>query len=252
MMPRKIKDEFSNLILEGVNITRYAQEGNAIYTNNENHLDDILLRYQIWHSRIKNFLTLTNNDNIQWTKFYEADSVPYMKGGFEYGDIGSDKAQTLLKNIRIEASKKIELLTALGHSIFNKKLPATKIKNNDIIRLGQKNLFTFNSITGDTVLNKVKVTFPNGQQKFKFINTLLTSKEYHASYDDLNKAIGISHRNSLDKNKDIKQTLNRSIQDILKEIKQDLRILPKKQKNKKPNIDIFKNIENFGYRISIE
>ena len=238
MAPSKLKRVFSDLILEGINITRQAQEGDALYAE-ENILDEVFSRYQIWKSNIKDFLTIAKRDNIEFYRFYEADSVPSLKGGVEYADIRSEKSQTLLKNIRTETSKHLSLLKEVGNDAFKKKLPKTTIVNPDIITLGKKNKFTFNTITGDTTLGKIEVNFKADQQKFEIIKTLVTSKENFAHDKELCDSVGFLGN----------KTEYADIGQIIKTIKEDLQILPI---NSAVNPDIFHNIEKVGYRIIVE
>ncbi|MDO8604585.1 MAG: hypothetical protein Q7K40_04315 [bacterium] len=238
MAPSKLKRVFSDLILEGINITRQAQEGDAIYAE-KNILDEVFSRYQIWKSDIKDFLTMAKRDNIEFYKFYEADSVPNLKGGIEYSNIQSEESQTLLKNIRTETSKHLNLLKEAGDDVFNKKLPKTTIVNPSIITLGRKNKLTFNTITGDTTLGKVKVNFKADQQKFNVLKTLLNANEKQASYKDLCNALGFP----------LNKTEYSDIGQIIKTIKEDLQILPE---GCAVNTDIFHNIEKVGFRIIVE
>lgn len=227
-------------MLEGINITREAQEGNAIYGRKE-LLDSVFSRYQIWKSNIKDFLVDTNINTIEWYKFYEADSVPSLKGGPEYADIQSDKSQMLLKNIRIETSKTLALFKQVGDFIFGNKLPKTKITDQNIIELKNKNgktKFRFNFVTGDTELNTTTFNFSYGTQKFILLKTILLANEHQAFYNEICKNL------NLDEGK----VSNRHIQQLIKEIKEDLRIIPK---GKKSGPDIFFVIPKKGYRIKV-
>ena len=248
MSPSKLKKAFSDLMLEGVNITRRAQEGDAIYavaspTHGKKgvdvveYLNNVFTQYHEWKSKIRDFLTETNRNTLEWYQLYESDSVPHLKGGPDYGNIQSEKSQTLLRNIRVETSKTLALLKQVGDSIFKSRLPKIKFKNEDIFELKtKKNLFSFNVVTGDTVFNKVKTNFKAGQQKFKVLTTLISAKEHQADYETL--CSSLKFENSKSRRSDIQQ--------ILKTIKEDLHILPI---SGGANPDIFINMERFGFRI---
>lgn len=239
MSPRDTQNAFDELIIEGVNITRAAQEGDALY-HDVIHLHETFARYQIWRAAIKEFLTKANRDTAEWHKFYEANSVPYMKGGIEYGDIASEKSQTLLKNMRIETSKTLELLDEVGGTLFDKNRSQKTIPNSDVVTIqGKKDTLVFNTITGDTTLNKISTTFSPGTQKFNILLTLVTSKEYQASYIALCSAL--KFENTKSKRADIQQ--------VVKTMKEDLHILPKKKGSDR---DIFVSIDKFGFRIIVE
>lgn len=131
-MKKKTVDKTPNfniddLILEGINITRVAQEGDAIYSDNQLLVDEVHRRYQLWVINIRNWFgqegynARTHPLFVHTVNFYRADSVPLMKGGVEYGDPTSPKSQLLLKNIREEATKKLEHLDVLIKLIPTKK-----------------------------------------------------------------------------------------------------------------------------------
>ena len=103
--------DLDNLITDGINITRQAQEGNALYSDNQFLAVDIHHRFVLWRFNIREFVSKYYPKSAQ--EFFEADSVPDMKGGIEYGNVTSEKSQTLLKNIREETSKKLDLLRQL-------------------------------------------------------------------------------------------------------------------------------------------
>lgn len=238
-MSPSLKSAFSELMLEGIKITRKAQESDAIYAE-KGVLNEVFAQYQIWRSEIKDFLVDAGLNSLDWYKFYESDSVPLFKGGIEYGDVRNEKSQQLLKNIRTETSVKLALLKSAGDALFGKKLPRTTIENPDKIKIkGKRDSFSFNIRTGNAVLNKTKQNFPPGQQKSEIIKTLITSNEYQAEYDVLCDAAKIKKG----------KPGHRDIQSLIKEIKGDLKILPA---GKKANSDIFKNIPRVGYQLSVK
>lgn len=239
MPPRDLKQAFSDLMLRGINLTRSAQEGDAIYAGVD-RLHEAFRDFQIWRSDIRDFLTDAKVNTLDWYKLYESDSVPLLKGGIEYSDIQSEKSQALLRNIRLETSAKLDILHQLGRTLFGNALPRTEIENPDIVMIsGKKNSFSFNLATGNTKLNSSVVNFPPGQQKFVFLKVILQSKEQQASYDEICAALKIKNG----------KVANRKIQGLLKEIKEALHILGE---NAKRNPDIFVNVPRVGYRIVIE
>ncbi|MFA4819132.1 MAG: hypothetical protein WC621_04805 [Patescibacteria group bacterium] len=112
--PTKKLRELNELIFEGVNITRYAQEGNALYSNNQFLAVDVHNQFVLWRIKVRGFVLKNYPNNI--STFFKADSIPDLKGGIEYGDVTSEKSQILLRNIREESSRKIELLEQLKRS----------------------------------------------------------------------------------------------------------------------------------------
>lgn len=103
--------EMNDLIIEGVNITRRAQEGDALYSDNQFLVDDVHRQFVLWRIKVREFVSKYYRKGID--VFFEADKVPDFKGGIEYGDVKSKKSQTLLRNIRVEASKKMNVLRQL-------------------------------------------------------------------------------------------------------------------------------------------
>jgi len=125
---RAKKKSIDELILEGINITRMAQEGNALYSTNKFIAVDAHNRYDSWIIDIKEFFErnelndIKNNHFSLVEIFYLGDSVPLPKAGPEYVDPASERSQILLKNIRVEATKKFELLRKLKDEMFAKHL----------------------------------------------------------------------------------------------------------------------------------
>ena len=104
--------ELEKLILEGVNLTRHAQEGDALYSSNQFLAVDIHNSFVSWRQKIKDFVSKNYPYKVALT-FFEADSVPHFKGGIEYGDVTSNKSQILLRSIREETTRKLSLLRQL-------------------------------------------------------------------------------------------------------------------------------------------
>jgi hypothetical protein len=239
MPPSDLRQAFSDLMLRGINLTRAAQEGDAIYAGVD-RLHDAFRDYQIWRSDIRDFLADAKVNTLDWYKLYESDSVPLLKGGIEYSDIKSEKSQTLLRNIRVETSSKLDILHELGRTLFQDELPKTEIENPDVVTIsGAKNFFSFNVATGNVRLNSSVVNLPPGQQKYLFLKALVQNKERHAAYDEICSVLKIKSG----------KVANRKIQGLLKEIKEALHILGE---NGESNPDIFVNVPRVGYRIVIE
>lgn len=107
-------DPLDALIVGGVNITRTANEYDAIYSEDPvKFIHDIHIRYQLWDRNIQNYLNGKNKKFSDISYLYEGDGIPRMFGGEEYGDAKSDRYQTLLKDIRIVTSRKLNFLRGL-------------------------------------------------------------------------------------------------------------------------------------------
>lgn len=98
------------LEIEGINIARRSQESDAVYYDDLDHLDKVFVDYNLWLQRIKDFLIQEKITTENY--FFLPDSVPKMKGGI-YGHITNPKSQKLLKNIRLETSRRVEKLIEL-------------------------------------------------------------------------------------------------------------------------------------------
>ena len=109
------------------------------------------------------------------------------------------------------------------------------------------NKISFHKKTGDLIWNGKIFKFEPGQQKFNFLRKLFTSDEHQADFLTLSTAMKITI--SLTPNGEPEESTRRAVQGVLKKIKRDLNIIPK---SKKSNPDIFKNIKNFGYKISLD
>lgn len=119
---KKIDKLLDKLIIKGINITRKAQEKDAIYSSDFNLLDNVHREYVLWKCDIKDLLNKPEIiKKIDIGVFYQHDSVPNLKGGIEYGNIRSEESQELLKNIRIETSKKLEYLRKTRSVLLDKK-----------------------------------------------------------------------------------------------------------------------------------
>jgi len=141
-MNMKIKNEdilskIEKLIVEGVNITKNAQESEAIYKikNNDSvkFLAAVFHRYSVWKQKIKKLLNKEKiAKEIDIGILYEGNSVPDIRpGGIEYGDIQSEKSQELLRNIRIETSKKLDWLRQIKNKLSDKQKIDSKLNTED-------------------------------------------------------------------------------------------------------------------------
>lgn len=115
----KILNKLNKLIENGINITRRSQEGDAVYSSDPNLLDNVHRNYMVWKEDIKDLL---NQEKKIYKKmdigiFYQGDSVSSLKGGIEYGNINSQKSQMLLKNIRVETTKKLKWLRGIKQKL---------------------------------------------------------------------------------------------------------------------------------------
>ena len=160
----QVLKELDKLIVVGINITNQAQEGDAIYSANYDLLDDVHRRYFTWIYDIKKLLNRKEVlKKIDICVFYEADSVPHLKGGLEYGDVKSDVSQNFLKNIRMETSKKLKYLKDFQNKLSNKKF----IRGN-IIETEPKLLY--NLETGMGYFEDKEFKFRDGTIEFKLFN----------------------------------------------------------------------------------
>lgn len=154
-MDKKTIEKLNKLIEEGVNITRQSQEGDAIYNcggDPVGFLHNTHRRYIIWKDNIKRTI---NGKNIKETRyFFEADGIPNNFGGIEFGNIQSIKSQNLLKNIRLETGKKLEILEKI---ISEEK---TTTANKKTLEQNKK-LITRRSGTGEFFYKAKLIEFKN-------------------------------------------------------------------------------------------
>ena len=112
--------------------------------------------------------------------------------------------------------------------------------DNTVIQIGE-NLFKFNFHTGDFLLNKTRGNFVPKGQEYNFMQKLLVSKQYQATYAELITAVW----NGKECSKSSKSDLSL----LLKKVKNKLKILPA---DKSINADIFKNLKGSGYRLAVQ
>lgn len=103
-------EEIQKLISQGVDITLKSQDGDIPYGENPvDNMHEVFSQYHLWKIAAHDFFW-NNNFKVEAAYFFEADSVPMLKGGLAYSYIQSDKSQQLLRNIRREAKTKLEFL----------------------------------------------------------------------------------------------------------------------------------------------
>lgn len=254
MTPSELRERFEKLMYEGINISRKAQEGDAIYagvevigkritTRKDNGVvQEIFRRYQVWKSDLMDFLTETKRNTFEWHRFYEGNSVPSLIGGVEYGDVNSEKSQNLIRSVRMETSNKLELLKKVGDSIFKKGLPKGTFVNPDLFEMKtDRNIFAFNMVTGDARLNKVRADFKPGLQPFMILLALTSAENQSASYEILCPIVGAQTDKSG----------REKLYGVVKIIKKSLGILPTKD-GKNRHSDIFVNTRVEGYRLRLK
>lgn len=122
-MIKKTSDEIINildtLITTGINITRNANENNALAWINNDPLHILLKDYQLWKNDIKN--KMDENEIYKLSDigiFYQGDGIPDFISGMLYEYVGSPDSQKLIKTIRIETEKKLDLLRKLKSELF--------------------------------------------------------------------------------------------------------------------------------------
>lgn len=117
-------------IKEGRNITVSTQYG--VHSGTEEQLRlGVPARYSLWKDSTELFLR--ENGFLDEAEFFsEADSVPIMIGGLAYGDPLSPESLLLMKYIRVETSKKLEVL----RKVRAKFAKQSTEKNNVTTRLG--------------------------------------------------------------------------------------------------------------------
>jgi len=181
---KKLKDDFQALIMKGINISRNAQEGDAIYRDLD-QIDESLRNFNIWKIEIKEFVNLLDVIPLDWLGFYEADSVPMLKGGIEYGDVQSIKSQELLRNIRTETNKKLDLLKKLMDHVFENKI---LLKDKEIKIIFYKK----NAILS---INSTDLSFLEGSLEWSLL-TVLVDNQRPISFDEVFDYHNRDHNNS--------------------------------------------------------
>jgi hypothetical protein len=142
---------------------------------------------------------------------------------YELKNIIDEKYKNIVKNNKSEPNK-----DGLSQQPILKKSDEDELK----IKLKTGTLI-LNKNTGYIKLNKVENTLNPASDEFKVILKLSTNKNYKAVYSELT-------------NGDVSKTSKRNLTFIIRNIKENLGILPKK-KNK--NKDIIKNLKNHGYQL---
>lgn len=99
---------------------------------------------------------------------------------------------------------------------------------------------SFNKITGDFNLNEVKGNLPINSQEYRFLKTLLESKEYQCDYRTLTNAVLPERPYS--------KAVKNDLYTVVRNVKEKLGILPK---DKSKNPDIFKNVKGQAYRVMV-
>jgi len=164
------------LILEGINITRNAQEGDALYSSNKFIAVDVHQRYNLWVMDAKDLFRSCKYNHTKspyyWIveKFNLAGSVPFLKGGPEYGDPSSEKSQILLRNIREETTQKLEWLSELRKALTN-KLPSKS----------QREIMSPSWLSENLKWEDIIIEFKNGEDAVVTIG----SESHNVSYKDL-------------------------------------------------------------------
>lgn len=115
---------------------------------------------------------------------------------------------------------------------YQKNKPTFKKLKPQSIKLKNGNLI-INTNTGEVKLNNSGNAFNPGSQEFKALLKLAENEDYQATYDDL---LGTGST----------KVARRGLTFTIRNIKETLGILPKKNAKNK---DIIANIKNYGYRL---
>lgn len=120
----EIRDEIQKLIDRGVRITIDVDLGNIEYADNAaSKMLDAFDEFQLWKHAVRMFF-LKYGDQKSASYFFEADDVPFLKGGIEYSDIHTEKSHTLLKNIKATTLERLKYLRSVN--VDNLKLVTQK------------------------------------------------------------------------------------------------------------------------------
>lgn len=94
----------------------------------------------------------------------------------------------------------------------------------------------FNTLTGEVVFNNHKTYMPVGQKKYTALKCIVTGPGHKGTYTELYKELGLEKHFEKE----------RRVHDIMREVKTQLMILPKRNAI---NPDIFINLQNDGYAL---
>lgn len=130
----KIYFKIDEFITEGINITRSAQEKDAVYQGIDNsdfeYLLNVFKKYNLWKYDLKKALNHKEICvKIDISVLFESNSIPnIMPGGIMgYRNSQSEEYQNFLKNIREETHKILEWLRLVKDKFC--KYPVAKYKN---------------------------------------------------------------------------------------------------------------------------
>lgn len=239
---KTITKHLDDLIVEGINITRAAKKDSVKLSSMKpiDFIYSVHRRYSFWIVSLKELLNKKEiNDKIDIGFLYQGDSVPDFLGGLEYGDAHSEKCEKLIEYIRIETSKKIDLLRKVESKLINDNkaeelvtLPIKKELKNISVPLRTGHLI-INQDTGGVKLKKINENINPISEEFKILLKLARNLNKQCKYEEL-----INGNVTVDS--------KRALTFRIRNLKKILGILPaKKRKNK----DFFKNIKGFGYRL---
>lgn len=112
-----IHSKINEFIVQGINITKLAQEKDVIYRDDKlsdfDYLENVFKKYIFWINDLKSILNRKEViQRIDISLLFESSSVPQMIPGgvFEYRDSQSKEYQEFFKNIREETRKMINWL----------------------------------------------------------------------------------------------------------------------------------------------
>ena len=143
MKDDKMHSKIDKFIIEGINMTKSAQEKDAVYQgiadSDFEYLFDVFKRYTLWKENLKKTLNHKEiNEKIDIGILFEANSVPSMMPGgvMEYRNSQSEEYQNFLKNIREETHKTLEWLRLVKDKFC--KYPVAKYKNDKLYFHGKE------------------------------------------------------------------------------------------------------------------
>lgn len=237
LLPEEGVYDFLNLLSGGEKIT---YEYIAMCSDYDIYSDKILSQFA--NSKINKEWIIFNASFEALTDFLEEHYSPYPKkdGFFIFYIKHSDKWNRYIEELK-KLVKDFKKKYMSFISFAKKELEITdKNPNRKIIKLvGKNGKFSFDRETGGVIFNKFKINFPPEQQKFKVVKIIMTSPDNQGLYKVICQELGFKEGNSS----------NRKIQFIMRDIKKDLKILPK---NKKSMQDIFKPVPRIGYRLVLD
>ncbi len=229
-MPPKstVAYKYIDLLIRGENIANatYVRKGHC---TPQPSTEELFNAYAKWYTDVKSYFDVLGPESSNFFYSYELTHIPAVFDARVYYNFTQKQLSDEVRKLRRDVNALKKIMRESREDIKEAEVSNALVT---IKRGGYA--FSFNTVTGEVTLNGYRTIFPVGQKKYVALKCIVTGPSNKGTYNVLYEELGLT----------IHPEKERRVQDIIREVKIGLSILPK---SKASNPDIIENAPSDGY-----